>query len=85
MASKGKKVTLVIKEADGASRYAFETACKSLNSTKGEIISEMMIQKAIEVLGERRVDYLLEEYASDLETKELLKNKNNNQPPEPSQ
>ncbi|GKS69797.1 hypothetical protein W03_18010 [Nitrosomonas sp. PY1] len=83
MTKANKKVNLAIKDVDGAARYAFDIACKSLNPSKGEIISEMMLLKAIEVLGPERVEYLLQRYAKNLELDELLKKKSNSQPPEP--
>lgn len=61
-----KKTTLTIKDVCPISRHLFNEACSSINKTRGEVISEMMREKANEVFGEGGAQAIAEKYEKRL-------------------
>ncbi len=64
-----KKTTLTIKDVCPISRHLFNEACSSIYKTRGEVISEMMREKANEVFGEGGAQAIADEYKKQLAEK----------------
>lgn len=61
-----KKTTLTIKDVCPINRHLFNEACSSINKTRGEVISEMMREKANEVFGEGGAQAIADRYEKRL-------------------